>query len=67
MNGGFERESVEQLVNYTYTGRLEVPEPMVKAVFIAAKRLKVSRALSPDSFKTNELACVFYRLHFDWQ
>ncbi|XP_045127226.1 influenza virus NS1A-binding protein homolog isoform X2 [Portunus trituberculatus] len=56
MNGGFERESVEQLVNYTYTGRLEVPEPMVKAVFIAAKRLKLeSVAQASGEYLVNHL------------
>lgn len=41
LSNGFERESVEHLVNYAYTGRLEVPDATVKAVFIAAKRLKL--------------------------
>lgn len=45
LSSGFERDSVEHLVNYAYTGRLEVPDPMVKAVFIAARRLKVSGPL----------------------
>ncbi|XP_050695288.1 influenza virus NS1A-binding protein homolog isoform X2 [Eriocheir sinensis] len=41
LSSGFERDSVEHLVNYAYTGRMEVPDPMVKAVFIAARRLKL--------------------------
>lgn len=41
LNGGFDRDSIERLVNYAYTGCLEVPDPQVKAVFIASRRLKV--------------------------
>lgn len=48
LSSGFERESVEHLVNYAYTGRLEVPDSLVRAVFIAARRLKVSEAAKPQ-------------------
>lgn len=41
LNGGFDRDSVERLVNYAYTGCLDVPEAQVKAVFIASRRLKM--------------------------
>lgn len=41
LSGGFERESVELLVNYAYTGHLEVPDSLVRNVFVVAKRLKV--------------------------
>lgn len=41
LNGGFERDSVERLIHYAYTGCLEVPDPLVKTVFIAANRLKM--------------------------
>lgn len=41
LNGGFERDSVERLVHYAYTGCLEIPDPLVKSVFIAANRLKM--------------------------
>jgi len=41
LNGGFERESIERLVNYAYTGVLDVPDPLVKTVFKAATRLKM--------------------------
>ncbi|CAL4058787.1 unnamed protein product, partial [Meganyctiphanes norvegica] len=41
LNGGFERESIERLVNYAYTGVLDVPDPLVKTVFKAAMRLKM--------------------------
>ncbi|XP_063590001.1 influenza virus NS1A-binding protein homolog B-like [Penaeus indicus] len=41
LNGGFDRDSIERLVNYAYTGCLEVPDPQVKAVFIASRRLKM--------------------------
>ncbi|KAK4316829.1 hypothetical protein Pmani_012046 [Petrolisthes manimaculis] len=39
--GGFEKESVDLLVNYAYTGHLEVPDTLVRNVFIVAKRLKM--------------------------
>ncbi|XP_064119983.1 influenza virus NS1A-binding protein homolog B-like [Macrobrachium nipponense] len=41
LNGGFERDSVECLVHYAYTGCLDVQHPLVKSVFIAANRLKM--------------------------
>ncbi|KAK7079220.1 hypothetical protein SK128_000532, partial [Halocaridina rubra] len=41
LNGGFDRDSVEHLIHYTYTGCLDVPDPLVKSVFIAANRLKI--------------------------
>ncbi|XP_053645312.1 influenza virus NS1A-binding protein homolog isoform X2 [Cherax quadricarinatus] len=47
LSSGFERDSVERLVNYVYTGCMEVPDQLVKTVFIAARKLKmetVSRA-----------------------
>lgn len=51
LTSGFDRDSVELLVNYAYTGHLEVPEPLIKAVFIAAKRLKVCLAENRSNFE----------------
>lgn len=45
LSGGFERDSVELLVNYAYTGHLEVPDSLVRNVYVVAKRLKVQLSL----------------------
>jgi len=46
LNGGFEKDSLEHLVNYAYTGRMEVPANQVKSVYAAAARLKMERVLN---------------------
>jgi len=43
LNGGFQKDALERLVEYSYTARLEVPGDQVKPVYMAAIRLKMSR------------------------
>lgn len=44
LNGGFEKEAFERLIDYAYTARLEIPANYVKTVYMAALRLKMDRA-----------------------
>lgn len=46
LNGGFEKESLEHLVNYAYTGKMEVDASQVKSVYVAAARLKMERVVN---------------------
>jgi influenza virus NS1A-binding protein len=46
LNGGFEKDSLEHLINYAYTGRMEVAADKVKAVYVAASRLKMERVVN---------------------
>lgn len=46
LNGGFEKDSFEQLINYAYTGKMEVAASQVKAVYVAAVRLKMERVVN---------------------
>ena len=43
LNGGFERDALERLVEYSYTSRLDVIGDQVKPVYMAAIRLKMER------------------------
>ncbi|RXG58622.1 Influenza virus NS1A-binding protein [Armadillidium vulgare] len=42
LNGGFDRDSVERLVSYAYTGELEVSAASAKSMYIAAYKLKMN-------------------------
>lgn len=44
LNGGFEKDAFERLVDYAYTARLEIPHNQVKVVYMTALRLKMERA-----------------------
>jgi len=46
LNGCFEKDSLEHLINYAYTGKMEVECSGVKAVYIAAHRLKMDRVVN---------------------
>jgi len=61
LSGSFEHESLERLVQFAYTGYMELPARLVKNVYVAANKLKmeqVSRScgnyfmsqLSPDNW-----------------
>jgi len=45
LNGGFDRTALEKLIHYAYTARLEVPNSQVKAVYLAARYLKMDRVV----------------------
>jgi len=56
LNGGFQKEALERLVEYSYTARLEVPGDQVKPVYMAAIRLKMSRVAGECArFMLNQL------------
>jgi len=46
LNGCFEKDSLEHVINYAYTGKMEVDSSQVKAVYIAAHRLKMERVVN---------------------
>ncbi|KAJ3649369.1 hypothetical protein Zmor_021117 [Zophobas morio] len=43
LNGGFDKDALKILVDYAYTGKLDVKYNQVKAVFLAANHLKMDR------------------------
>ncbi|XP_022913715.1 influenza virus NS1A-binding protein homolog isoform X2 [Onthophagus taurus] len=43
LNGGFDKSAFQILVDYAYTGHLQVPTNQVKAVYIASCHLKIDR------------------------
>ncbi|EFA06667.2 influenza virus NS1A-binding protein isoform X2 [Tribolium castaneum] len=43
LNGGFNKDALRILVDYAYTGQLDVKYNQVKAVFLAANHLKMDR------------------------
>ncbi|XP_045467411.1 influenza virus NS1A-binding protein homolog A-like isoform X2 [Harmonia axyridis] len=43
LNGGFDKNALEILVDYAYTAKLEVHYKQVKSVFLAANQLKMER------------------------
>ncbi|KAH1006398.1 hypothetical protein HUJ05_007137 [Dendroctonus ponderosae] len=45
LNGGFDQNALEILTDYAYTAKLIVKYTQVKAVFLAAKRLKMERVV----------------------
>ncbi|GFQ74737.1 influenza virus NS1A-binding protein homolog [Trichonephila clavata] len=44
LSGTFDYDAFESLVNYAYTGRLEVPPKLVKATYVAASKLRMTSA-----------------------
>jgi len=46
LNGGFEKDAIEIIVDYAYTGRLHIPPLLVLPVCAAAVRLKMYRVAS---------------------
>ena len=46
LNGGFQKDALEKLVEYSYTSKLDVTGDRVKPVYIAAVRLKMDRVAS---------------------
>ncbi|XP_059092667.1 influenza virus NS1A-binding protein homolog isoform X2 [Tigriopus californicus] len=44
LNGGFNKEALEILIEYAYTARLTVPARSIRTVFLAAIRLRMERA-----------------------
>ncbi|KAF8797157.1 influenza virus NS1A-binding protein homolog isoform X1 [Argiope bruennichi] len=42
--GSFDYDAFESLVNYAYTGRLEIPAKLVKATYVAASKLRMASA-----------------------
>lgn len=46
LNGCFEKDSLEHLINYAYTGKMEVDSSQVKSVYVAAHRLKMERVVN---------------------
>lgn len=46
MNGGLTKFSLEALVEYAYTGQLEVPDIMVKDVYLAAWQLRMDNVVN---------------------
>lgn len=45
MNGGITRNALQLLVDYAYTATLEVPDGLVKEVYIAASKLRMDRVI----------------------
>ncbi|CAH1163471.1 unnamed protein product [Phaedon cochleariae] len=43
LNGGFDKDALQILIEYAYTGKLHVADADVKAVFAAANNLKMER------------------------
>ncbi|KAJ8947862.1 hypothetical protein NQ318_010008 [Aromia moschata] len=43
LNGGFDQNALQILIDYAYTAKLEIPYCEVKAVFLAATNLKMER------------------------
>lgn len=43
LNGEFDKAALESLIDYAYTGRLEVPSNKVKSLYLAASQLKMSQ------------------------
>lgn len=41
LSGSFEQESLEKLVQFAYTGDLEIAPKLVRYVYVAANKLKV--------------------------
>ncbi|KAK2727154.1 influenza virus NS1A-binding protein homolog A-like [Artemia franciscana] len=46
LNDGFDKESLETVIHYAYTGRLDVPLSRVKSVYLTASRLKMERIVN---------------------
>ncbi|KAL0270414.1 UNVERIFIED_CONTAM: hypothetical protein PYX00_007832 [Menopon gallinae] len=43
LNGGFDKKSLEILIEYMYTGSLEVDDSMVKNIYLVATQLKMGK------------------------
>ncbi|KAJ8936661.1 hypothetical protein NQ314_012201 [Rhamnusium bicolor] len=43
LNGGFDKNALQILIDYAYTAKLDIPDCEVKAVFLAANNLKMER------------------------
>lgn len=46
MNGSLTKIALEILVEYAYTAQLEVPDPLVKDVYLAAFQLKIDKVFA---------------------
>lgn len=46
LNGGLTKFALEALVEYAYTGQLEVPDIMVKDVYLAAWQLRMDNVVN---------------------
>lgn len=46
MNGGLTKIALEILVEYAYTAQLEVPDALVKDVYLAAWQLKIDKVVA---------------------
>lgn len=46
MNGSLTKVALEILVEYAYTAQLEVPDPLVKDVYLAAWQLRIDKVVS---------------------
>ncbi|GIZ05418.1 influenza virus NS1A-binding protein homolog [Caerostris extrusa] len=44
LSGSFDYDAFESLVNYAYTGRLEIPPKLAKATYVAACKLRMTSA-----------------------
>lgn len=57
MNGSLTKISLEILVEYAYTAQLEVPDALVKDVYLAAWQLKIDKVVAECArHLTDELA-----------
>uniref|UniRef100_A0A1B0C8T9 BTB domain-containing protein n=1 Tax=Lutzomyia longipalpis TaxID=7200 RepID=A0A1B0C8T9_LUTLO len=46
LNGGMSKIALQVLVDYAYTATLEIPDPLVKDVYLAAWKLRMDRVVS---------------------
>uniref|UniRef100_A0A1L8DLL9 BTB domain-containing protein n=1 Tax=Nyssomyia neivai TaxID=330878 RepID=A0A1L8DLL9_9DIPT len=46
LNGGMSKIALQILVDYAYTATLEIPDPLVKDVYLAAWKLRMDRVVS---------------------
>lgn len=45
LNGGINKVALQILIDYAYTAKLEVPDPLVKDVYLVAWKLRMDRVV----------------------
>lgn len=58
MNGGLTKTALEILVDYAYTAQMEVPDALVKDVYLAASQLRIDNVVNECARHLVEELCA---------